>query len=543
MHPTLQRSREVGLEIRLGCTAALALAEVVAATVLVDTGSLPATTWLAAFVRQWAATGLRLLVLALLLTVVVGIIQARARWKSLSAGWNGVLSIPAATVNLAALVAFAVLAPGTFEPNAHAAPGALTLLLCVTAGLVMLVSVLLVFVPLPVWRRFLEAAPLAPAYGAAMSLAVAVLMAAGKWIWIPWMRLTYRLVAFGLGLVRPDVVTDPASFTVGTGRFSVIIASGCSGYEGVALMLVFGSMWLWFFRREFRFPRALLLLPVGALAMWLLNGLRIIALILIGDAGAPAIAAGGFHSEAGWIAFVVLAVGISLASQRVPWIAAATAQAAGRPHAESPETAVFLLPFLAILAAGMLAHAASASFEWLYPLRVLAALAALWWYRRVYAAWSWRAGWESVAVGIAVFGIWIAAARLAGEPHAGPPAELAAAPALERALWIAFRLMGAVATVPLAEELAFRGYALRRMQSADFTAVDLRKTTLLPVLISSVLFGWLHGSRWLAAFVAGVFYAAAARRHGRLADAVAAHALTNALLAVWVLSTGDWTLW
>lgn len=540
MHPTLQRSREVGLGIRLGCTAALALAEVVAVTILVDTGNLSATTWLAAFVRNWAASGLRLLVLALLLTIIVGAIQARARWKSLSAGASGVLSIRAATLNLIALAAFATLALRTFDPHAQAAPGALQFLLCAAAGLSMLASVSLVFVPLVVWRRFLEAAPMAPVYGTALSLVAGLLLSAGKWMWIPWMRLTYRMVVFGLGRLHPDIVTDPSTFTVGTRRFSVIIASGCSGYEGIVLMLVFGSMWLWFFRREFRFPRAALLLPVGALAMWLLNALRIIVLILIGDAGAPAVAAGGFHSEAGWIAFVLLAVGISLASRRVGWIASRARQA---PSAESPETAAFLLPFLAILAAGMLAHAASASFEWLYPLRVLAAAAVLWRYRRLYAAGSWRAGWESMAIGIAVFAIWIAAGRLAGQPQAGPPAELAAAPALQRVLWIAFRLAGAVATVPIAEELAFRGYALRRLQSVDFTAVDLRKTRLLPVLISSALFGWLHGANWIAGFVAGVFYAAAARRHGRLADAVVAHALTNALLALWVLGTGNWALW
>jgi hypothetical protein len=35
----------------------------------------------------------------------------------------------------------------------------------------------------------------------------------------------------------------------------------------------------------------------------------------------------------------------------------------------------------------------------------------------------------------------------------------------------------------------------------------------------------------------------AARRRGQLCDAVLAHAVTNALLAVTVLATGRWTLW
>jgi hypothetical protein len=32
-------------------------------------------------------------------------------------------------------------------------------------------------------------------------------------------------------------------------------------------------------------------------------------------------------------------------------------------------------------------------------------------------------------------------------------------------------------------------------------------------------------------------------RRGELSDAVAAHAITNALIAAYVLATGAWTLW
>jgi hypothetical protein len=33
------------------------------------------------------------------------------------------------------------------------------------------------------------------------------------------------------------------------------------------------------------------------------------------------------------------------------------------------------------------------------------------------------------------------------------------------------------------------------------------------------------------------------RRRGRIGEAVAAHAVTNALLAVWVIARGQWGLW
>ena len=50
-------------------------------------------------------------------------------------------------------------------------------------------------------------------------------------------------------------------------------------------MLVFGALWLCFFHRDYRFPRALLLIPVGMGMMFLMNSMRIAALILIGKRG------------------------------------------------------------------------------------------------------------------------------------------------------------------------------------------------------------------------------------------------------------------
>lgn len=109
--------------------------------------------------------------------------------------------------------------------------------------------------------------------------------------------------------------------------------------------------------------------------------------------------------------------------------------------------------------------------------------------------------------------------------------------------WILFRLVGAVVTVPVAEELAFRGYLLRRLISADFAAVDPRRFTLLSFVVSSILFGVLHGQRWVAGIAAGMLYAWAFQRRARIGDAAAVHGITNGLLALWVLFTGNWTYW
>jgi CAAX prenyl protease-like protein len=101
----------------------------------------------------------------------------------------------------------------------------------------------------------------------------------------------------------------------------------------------------------------------------------------------------------------------------------------------------------------------------------------------------------------------------------------------------------AMITVPIAEELAFRGFLIRRLMSADFESRTLREFTYISILISSVAFGLMHGDRWIAGTVAGALYAAALVRRGRIGDAVVAHATTNALLAAWVLYSGRWGLW
>ena len=125
----------------------------------------------------------------------------------------------------------------------------------------------------------------------------------------------------------------------------------------------------------------------------------------------------------------------------------------------------------------------------------------------------------------------------------GIAAGIAHLPASARFVWLLCRTLAAVTTVPIAEELAFRGFLLRRLISPDFDLVDFRRFTYTAVVISSAAFGVLHGGRWIAGTVAGASYAVAMLRRGRIGEAVVAHATTNALLAAWVLVRGDWYLW
>jgi CAAX prenyl protease-like protein len=74
-------------------------------------------------------------------------------------------------------------------------------------------------------------------------------------------------------------------------------------------------------------------------------------------------------------------------------------------------------------------------------------------------------------------------------------------------------------------------------------SVDWQSVSWIAILLSSVVFGFLHGERWLAGTIAGLIYAVAWLRRGSMGDATAAHATTNALVAGWVLMGGHWQLW
>jgi CAAX prenyl protease-like protein len=61
-------------------------------------------------------------------------------------------------------------------------------------------------------------------------------------------------------------------------------------------------------------------------------------------------------------------------------------------------------------------------------------------------------------------------------------------------------------------------------------------------LVSSALFGLLHG-RWIAGSLASMIFAVALYRRRELSDAVVAHATANALITLFALLTGNWSLW
>jgi len=187
--------------------------------------------------------------------------------------------------------------------------------------------------------------------------------------------------------------------------------------------------------------------------------------------------------------------------------------------------------------------------RWLYGASVLAvgALLALWWNEYGELA---RPVWPdlretllALGVGTLVFVLWINLdepwMRL-GEATAGfRPVDDEGA-----LIWplIVLRLLGATLVVPLMEELFWRSFLMRWIDSPRFEAVLPGRASLRAIALSTFVFMLAH-TLWLAAIVAGLAYALLYVRTGKLWVAVLAHMVTNGALGAWVVLSGNWGFW
>jgi exosortase E/protease (VPEID-CTERM system) len=390
----------------------------------------------------------------------------------------------------------------------------------------------LAFAPWQLWRDAARALGMVWAYSLSAAGLAACAMQWSQRLWAPTAAATFGLVRWILEPLLPTLHADPPNLILYTPHFAIQVAEICSGLEGVGLMLAFCGAWLVYCRRDFIFPRALLLVPAGLLLIFGLNVLRIAALMLIGDAGFTDAAVYGFHSQAGWIVFNGAACGIAIVSRRSHWLQRPAAR--GAPLGADNPTAAYLVPFLIVLGGRMIGIAVSGTPGPWYVLPALAGAVALWLYRRRFRSLAWRFTWRGAAAGLGVFVLWALATRWL-QPASPLHDALGAVAQPWGTLWLLTRFLGSVVIVPIAEELAYRGYLLRRLVARDFTAVRFEDAGFWPVLVSAAVFGAAHGAMWPPAVIAGLAYGLLAIRTGRIGEALCAHVTTNALIAAAVL--------
>jgi exosortase E/protease (VPEID-CTERM system) len=388
------------------------------------------------------------------------------------------------------------------------------------------VSLALLLAPLRFWRRLVASFPGEVLLSVGVAVLAAALAILSKESWATLSTGTLALSYGLLSLYETDVFIDTSATTLGVGDFHVQIISACSGYEGIALVATFLAVFLVAFRSHLRFPQALILFPVAIAASWLLNSVRIAALVSLGAHVSPQMALDGFHSWAGWIAFLAIAATTMYGATRSRFLWRAPASSVQSPPARSDDALELLSPLIALLLAGIITGTMKPFDQWAYAVKVAAIGAVLTCFWRYYARYLASPSFLAVAVGVIVGVAWQAT-----EPSAPVTPELAhwfSGLSLGwAALWLTLRGLGSVVLVPIAEELAFRGYLLRALSSA--LPLSPRTSALLALVVSSAAFGLLH-ERWLAGMLAGLAYGLLVQKSGRLQDAIAAHMASNAVL-------------
>jgi len=454
-----------------------------------------------------------------------------------------------AVVHAAALGLFYLLTAQMLAPDLEEGPIASLLPIpWLASGILALLASACLAVPLPSLGRI--ARRLAPvlALGTALGVAVFGLGSLLNEAWPladPLGRATLWMSDRLLGLVLEQRVYEPEEMILGTEAFPVHVTRFCSGYEGISLFLVFFCLFLVLWRERLRFPQSLVLLPIGVLLAWLLNAGRIAALVLVGTYLSPEVAIDGFHVYAGWPLLCGVALGCVALGTRLPAFARSTApeKATALAEAAAPAkgsvnpTGVYLGPLLVSTVCWLVAGAFSRHPESLHAVRAVQVLALLLLFRKELPEIlprSARTIASGLAFGAAAFAVWTALALVV--PRIGPAH--GADPLDGRSLGGFVRVLGMCTLTPVVEELAFRGFLARRVVDADFERVDPRALGLRSFLVSTLAFALLHSSP-VAAFGAGAVFFLAYRKTGRLAVAILAHGITNVLVVLATLATGD----
>jgi hypothetical protein len=218
----------------------------------------------------------------------------------------------------------------------------------------------------------------------------------------------------------------------------------------------------------------------------------------------------------------------------------------------SREAWLRILPFAAylffIVAGDILERigVAASTLLWLYPLKIaaVALLLALFWRHyselRPFSLSSPKA-LIALATGVLVLVLWIsldAGWMIFGNPSGFDPRNHG------RIDWllVTIRILGAALVVPVMEELFWRSFLMRWIAATDFESVEPSQLGLKSFIVTVVLFGFEH-NLWLAGIVAGAAYSLLYMRHRTLWSPILAHAVTNGLLGIWVVRTGNWSYW
>ncbi len=204
-------------------------------------------------------------------------------------------------------------------------------------------------------------------------------------------------------------------------------------------------------------------------------------------------------------------------------------------------------PFLVfVVLTALQGSVGEAGRHWVYLAKTLVGAWLVWAVWPVVSEMRWQPSWEAVAVGVAVFGIWVGLDRFypkfAGGDGTWNPFETFTGQAGLAWAFVIVRVLGSSLVVPPLEEVFYRSFLYRYLVKPDFESVGLGRFHWTAFVATSAVFGFTH-REWLAGILCGFAYQGLVCWKQRLGDAMTAHALTNLLLGAWVVGKGAWQFW
>lgn len=185
---------------------------------------------------------------------------------------------------------------------------------------------------------------------------------------------------------------------------------------------------------------------------------------------------------------------------------------------------------------------------WLYPVKTAAVIGCLAYFWPRYNELKGRPFGKStdialsIAVGVLVYFAWVRMDwpwATIGKAAGYDPFR---AGAVAGPILAGIRLLGTAVVVPVMEELFWRSFLIRYMISPKFESVPVGTFTVGSFLATVILFGSEH-HLWLAGILAGLAYTLLLYKTGRLWPCILAHGITNLILGMYVLITGEWQWW
>jgi CAAX prenyl protease-like protein len=212
----------------------------------------------------------------------------------------------------------------------------------------------------------------------------------------------------------------------------------------------------------------------------------------------------------------------------------------------------YVLPFASFMAFLAIQNFASLPPSIDYPARVILLSIILFGFSRQVIDLRIPHGLGSILLGVAVFAIWVGPDILfpgyrqhwlfqndiLGHMGKPVPEQLIMAPLV---LWM--RIIRAVILVPIIEELFWRAWLMRWLISPKFEQIKLGAYAPMAFWVTAVLFASEHGPYWDVGLITGVIYNWWMVRTRSLGDCILMHAVTNACLCAYVVTTRHWEYW